>query len=58
LIAFESQRLENTRKLNSAAELNDSVKRLSKRAKKRLEKLKTNPELDDTTKSELIAEIT
>lgn len=37
LIKFENQRLENTKKLNQAS--SDDGKRLSKRARKRLEKI-------------------
>jgi len=63
---MENERLENTKRLNKArAEQEDSdseaegVKpRLSKRAKKALEKLHINNDLDDVTKRQKIMELT
>lgn len=50
LIEFEKERLANTKKLNLAEEVQDK-QRLSKRAKKRLQKLEANTEMDQVTKN-------
>lgn len=57
LIEFENSRLQNTKKLNQASS-ETGTQRLSKRAKKNLEKLSKNDTLDDITKSEMVNSLT
>lgn len=56
LIKFENERLENTKKLNQAMDNEPAVHRISKRAKKNLEKLQGNKDLDEFTKQEMMKE--